>query len=82
MTSRWMLLLLLAICSASFRGTQAAERPNILWIIVDDMSANFSCYGETLVTTPHVDRLAREGVQFNNAFVTTSRTPAPPILVG
>lgn len=47
-----------------------ADRPNILWIVVDDMSANFSCYGETRVRTPHVDRLAREGTLFRRAFVT------------
>jgi hypothetical protein len=35
-----------------------AEPPNILWFVVDDMSANFSCYGETLIETPAVDRLA------------------------
>ncbi|MDP1799453.1 MAG: sulfatase [Planctomycetaceae bacterium] len=45
-------------------------RPNVLWIIVDDMSANFSCYGETLIPTPHVDRLAAEGTMFRKAFVT------------
>jgi arylsulfatase A-like enzyme len=48
----------------------AQERPNIVWIIVDDMSANFSCYGEKLIQTPHVDRLAREGTRFSRAFVT------------
>ena len=46
------------------------ERPNILWFVVDDMSANFSCYGETAVSTPHVDRLAREGTRFTHAYVT------------
>ena len=34
------------------------------------MSANFSCYGETAIETPHVDRLAREGLRFTRAFVT------------
>jgi len=34
------------------------------------MSPNFSCYGEKLIQTPNVDRLAREGTQFANAFVT------------
>ena len=48
----------------------AAERPNILWIVVEDMSANFGCYGETSITTPNVDRLAAEGVKFTNAIVT------------
>lgn len=44
-------------------------RPNILWFVVDDMSPNFSCYGETTIRTPHVDRLAREGTVFTSAFV-------------
>jgi arylsulfatase A-like enzyme len=47
-----------------------AARPNIVWIVVDDMSANFSCYGEQAIQTPHVDRLAREGTRFSHAFVT------------
>jgi arylsulfatase A-like enzyme len=46
------------------------NRPNILWIVVDDMSANFSCYGETTIRTPHVDRLAAEGVRFTRAYAT------------
>ena len=48
----------------------ADDRPNILWIIPDDMSANFSCYGETTIETPHVDALAAAGVKFTNAYVT------------
>jgi arylsulfatase A-like enzyme len=51
-------------------SAELAKRPNIVWIIVDDMSANFSCYGETLIKTPHVDKLAASGVKFNKAFVT------------
>lgn len=51
-------------------AAEPAKRPNILWIIVDDMSANFSCYGEKLVQTPNVDRLAKEGTRFAKAFVT------------
>lgn len=48
----------------------AAVRPNVLWIMVDDMSPHFSCYGETAIRTPNVDRLAEEGVRFTRAFVT------------
>jgi len=48
----------------------ADNRPNILWIIPDDMSAHFSCYGETTIETPHLDRMAEEGVKFTRAFVT------------
>ena len=47
-----------------------AARPNILWFVVDDMSANFSCYGETTIQTPNVDKLAAEGTRFSRAYVT------------
>src|SRR5215218_8535125 len=60
-------LLLLAVL---LPGRAAAETPNILWVVVDDMSASFSCYGEKLIQTPNVDRLAREGTRFSKAFVT------------
>ena len=46
------------------------KRPNILWICAEDMSAHMSCYGETTIETPNIDRLAREGVRFENAFIT------------
>ena len=69
------LLTVIAIVLSATSVVPAAEpaksdRPNIVWIIVDDMSANFSCYGEKTIETPHVDRLAREGTLFRNAFVT------------
>ena len=60
----------LLITFASPLFAQDRERPNIIWMIVDDMSAEFSCYGETLIETPHLDRLAQNGVLFSNAFVT------------
>lgn len=47
------------------------DRPNILWIVIDDMSANFSCYGEKTIATPHVDKLAKEGVRFSRAYATS-----------
>ncbi|MCH2209452.1 MAG: sulfatase [Lentisphaerales bacterium] len=49
----------------------AEERPNILWFVVDDMSANFSCYGEKTKKTPHVDALAKNGVLFKRAYATS-----------
>ncbi|MBL8826126.1 MAG: sulfatase [Planctomycetaceae bacterium] len=48
----------------------ADTRPNILWIIVDDMSPNFGCYGEQTIATPRVDALAAAGTRFSRAFVT------------
>jgi len=63
----WILALLVIPSAAN---AEAQDPPNILWIIVDDMSAHFSGYGERLIKTPHVDQLASRGVQFNRAFVT------------
>ncbi len=48
----------------------AKERPNIVWIISEDASPHIGCYGETTIRTPHLDRLAAEGVRFTQAFVT------------
>ncbi len=64
----------LACCLLSFMiaaRSEAAVRPNIVWIVVDDMSANFSCYGEKTIQTPHVDRLATEGLRFTRAYATS-----------
>ena len=51
----------------------AGERPNLLFILTDDHAQSaLSCYGSKVNTTPHLDRLAREGLRFENAFVTNS----------
>lgn len=47
-----------------------AERPNILWIVVEDASAHVGCYGETTIQTPTIDQLAQQGIRFTQAFVT------------
>src|SRR5688500_3622642 len=62
--------LLLLFLAPQAPAAEPAKRPNIVWIVVDDMSANFSCYGEKLIKTPHVDKLAAEGTRFSKAFVT------------
>ncbi|MBD3374705.1 sulfatase-like hydrolase/transferase [candidate division KSB1 bacterium] len=46
-----------------------SKRPNVLWIVAEDMSPHWSCYGETTIQTPNIDRLSEQGVQFNQAFV-------------
>jgi arylsulfatase A-like enzyme len=57
-------------------STLAAEpmrRPNIVFILADDLRADaLGCYGNSIVKTPHIDKLAVDGVRFKNAFVTTS----------
>lgn len=62
---------LLAFALVAAQSARAeAKPPNILWIVVEDMSPHFSCYGETLVQTPAVDRLAAEGTRFTKAYIT------------
>jgi arylsulfatase A-like enzyme len=58
---------------ALFLQARAAgeEKPNILWITIEDTSPQFvGFYGNGQVKTPNIDKLAREGVIFNNAFAT------------
>jgi arylsulfatase A-like enzyme len=64
------LFTLAALLLPALDAVHAADKPNILWFVVDDMSANFSCYGERIIETPNVDRLARDGTMFTRAFVT------------
>lgn len=56
------------------RGSLAQERipapPNILWISVEDLSPRLGAYGDDLGRTPHLDRLAAEGVRYTRAFTT------------
>lgn len=49
---------------------ESAKKPNILWLVVEDMSPHFGCYGEKTIQTPNVDKLAAGGLLFENAFVT------------
>jgi arylsulfatase A-like enzyme/dienelactone hydrolase len=56
-------------------GVQAAvaddSRPNILWITAEDLSAPLDGHDELAPRTPHLDGLARNGVRFSHAFVTS-----------
>ncbi|MEW4486499.1 sulfatase-like hydrolase/transferase [Thalassoglobus sp. JC818] len=54
----------------------AADRPNVIVIMADDIGAEgLACYGSTIYTTPHLDQMAAEGVRFNNAYATPLCTP-------
>src|SRR5262245_9781112 len=45
-------------------------RPNILWLIAEDIGPHLACYGTKEVSTPHADRLAAEGVLYTRFFTT------------
>ena len=56
---------------------QNSQKPNIIYIFADDLGiGDLSCYGATKVSTPNIDRLAGQGVQFTNAYA-TSATSTP-----
>lgn len=60
--------LIAAILPFHANAATQSERPNILWIFIDDQDPRYSCYGETLIQTPNIDALAAEGVRFERAY--------------
>jgi arylsulfatase A-like enzyme len=51
----------------------ADRPPNILFILIDDLGwLDLGCYGSTFYETPHIDRLARQGMKFTNAYAACS----------
>lgn len=60
----------LATSSVTVAAEMSQKRPNIVWLISEDTSPDLACYGGPLVKTPNLDRLAKEGMRFTNAFVT------------
>ena len=61
-----------------FQGAPDNERPNVLFVIADDWSwRHAGAYGDRVVATPNMDRVAREGVVFEHAYVASpSCTPS------
>ena len=58
--------------SPCYQRRSAAAQPNVVFILVDDLRwDDFGAAGNPVARTPHIDRLAREGARFRNAFATT-----------
>ena len=55
---------------AAWQSEVVGQRPNILWISVEDISTDLSCYGATGIHTPNIDRLAAEGIMYRHAYAT------------
>src|SRR5262245_35965968 len=64
-----MLQIAAGVCHAQDRAQQS-RRPNILWIVAENIDLDLGCYGAKHVKTPNLDRLAREGVRFTRVFAT------------
>ena len=69
-------LIILLIVAQSFiackQEAKIDEKPNVLWICLEDTAPLLSCYGTTIIETPNIDKLASKGEIFTNAFM-----PAP-----
>ena len=59
------------IASFSTFAAVPTSRPNVLLILAEDIGPQLACYGEPLVSTPHLDRLAARGVRFTRVFTTS-----------
>lgn len=66
------LILRLAVIFSWFAIASPAlgDRPNILWITAEDMSATLGCYSDPFATTPNLDRLSRKSSRYTHAFAT------------
>jgi arylsulfatase A-like enzyme len=66
--NRHLRLVLLAVFSL-LAGADAAPRMNVVLILADDLGwTDLACFGSDLYETPHLDRLAREGMRFTQAY--------------
>jgi arylsulfatase A-like enzyme len=71
----WLILLLSAAGSVTFaqKAPKPNRPPNIIFILADDLGyGELSCYGQKRFSTPHIDRLAAEGMKFTQAYAGTA----------
>ncbi len=61
-------VLCLACLTLTVSPSLGAERPNVLFIAVDDLRPELGCYGKTCIHSPNIDRLAATGVRFERAY--------------
>jgi arylsulfatase A len=71
-----MLKCLIASCVlivASLATPASAEKPNIVWIMADDLGyGDVGCFGQKIIKTPRLDQMAAEGLRFTSAYCGTS----------
>jgi len=56
------------LCAVSVSAL-AAERPNVVFIAVDDLRPELGVYGKDYIKSPNIDRIGKEGLTFNRAYV-------------
>jgi len=70
LTMRRPILTLLSFLTLSCLSLNAAtERPNLIWIMADDLGyGDLGCFGQKVITTPNLDRMAAEGMKFTHFY--------------
>src|SRR5688572_10436392 len=64
---------IVAVCMVGISAGRAADKPNIIFILSDDLAqGDVGCYGQKLIQTPNLDRMAREGTRFTQAYCGTT----------
>lgn len=78
MTMRVAFIAMVALCGAGSVAAAPAtspdrstRRPNILWLVGENIDHDLGCYGQKLVRTPNLDQLAADGVRFTRVFSTS-----------
>ena len=67
--ARLIPIAVLFICGCPWLPTLAAEKPNIIYIVSDDLGyGDLGCYGQQRIETPRLDRMAREGLRFTDHY--------------
>ena len=61
-------MLLKSLLIIALSSTLSATPHNVLFIAVDDLASSLGCYGNLIVKTPNIDRLAARGVRFDHAY--------------
>ncbi len=68
MFCRLFLMIFLVFLTNTGLGADNSQKPNVLFLICDDLNCDLGCYGHPLVKSPNIDRLAQRGVRFHNAY--------------
>ena len=75
---RHLLLFLFALCPSLF----AAEKPNVIFILADDLGiGNVGCYGSDRYKTPNIDKLASEGTRFTHCYTAALCGPSRALIM-